>query len=131
MLIDNHAIAQGEALRARINAATDAFLNAGGRIQIIESFQYRPMPERTWNNNQGNRAAEDASRRRGSQRSAANKRAGGNTDKHRAQRQRNIDSIMPLLKQGLNSVQIAERIGIDARSVRRIITDEALREVWP
>jgi hypothetical protein len=89
MLIDNHAIAQGEALRARINAATDAFLNAGGRIQIIESFQYRPMPERTWNNNQGNRAAEDASRRRGSQRSAANKRAGAKqcadrrADRHR------------------------------------------------
>lgn len=127
MLIDNHAIAQGEALRARINAATDAFLNAGGRIQIIDGFQCRPMPERTWNNNQGNRAAEDASRRRGVKNSAMKKRS-GNTDKHREQRQRNVDSILPLLRQGLNSVQISERIGIDSRSVRRIITDEGLRE---
>ncbi len=128
MLIDNHAIAQGEALRARINAATDAFLNAGGRIQIIDGFQYSPTPERTWNNNQGNRAAEDASRRRGVKNSAMKKRTSGNTDKHREQRQRNVDSILPLLRQGLNSVQISERIGIDSRSVRRIITDEGLRE---
>lgn len=126
-MIDTSAIARGEPLRARINAATDAFLNAGGRIQIIDGFQYRPMPERTWNNNQGNRAAEDASRRRGVKNSAMKKRS-GNTDKHREQRQRNVDSILPLLKQGLNSVQISERIGIDSRSVRRIITDEGLRE---
>ena len=128
MLIDNHAIAQGEALRAQIDAATDAFINAGGRIQIIDDFQYRPMPERAWNNNQGNRAAEDASRRRGVKNSAMKKRTSGNTDKHREQRQRNVDSILPLLRQGLNSVQISERIGIDSRSVRRIITDEGLRE---
>jgi hypothetical protein len=56
------------------------------------------------------------------------KRTSGNTDKHREQRQRNVDSILPLLRQGLNSVQIGERIGIDSRSVRRIITDEGLRE---
>lgn len=128
MLIDNHAIAQGEALRARINAATDAFLNAGGRIQIIDGFQYRPIPERTWNNNQGNRSAEDASRRRGVKSSAASKRAGGNTNKYREQRRRNVELIKPLLDQGLSSYQIAPLVGLTDRSVRNIISMEGLRD---
>jgi hypothetical protein len=131
-MIDTSAIARGEPLRAQIESATAEFLRKGGTIFIADNtIRPKEPPRTTWNKNQGNRAAEDASRRRGVKNSAMKKRTSGNTDKHREQRQRNIDSIMPLLKQGLNSVQIAERIGIDARSVRRIITDEALREVWP
>jgi hypothetical protein len=122
-----NTLAAHEAERQKLAAQMDEYVTSGGTIQIIEGFQYRPIPERTWNNNQGNRAAEDASRRRGVKNSAMKKRS-GNTDKHREQRQRNIDSILPLLRQGLNSVQISERIGIDSRSVRRIITDEGLRE---
>ena len=55
-----NTLAAHEAARQKLAAQMDEYVTSGGTIQIIEGFQYRPMPERTWNNNQGNRAAEDA-----------------------------------------------------------------------
>jgi hypothetical protein len=72
MLIDNHAIAQGEALRARINAATDAFLNAGGKIQQLPDSIGKPAPVKpAMFNNSCNPEADAKSRARGNRRSSA------------------------------------------------------------
>lgn len=128
MLIDNHAIAQGELLRAQIAAATAEFIRNGGEIFIVDNIRPQEPPKPTWNNNQGNRSAEDASRRRGVKSSAASKRAGGNTNKHREQRRRNVELIKPLLDQGLSSYQIAPLVGLTDRSVRNIISMEGLRD---
>lgn len=71
MLIDNHAIAQGEALRAQIDAATAAFLNAGGKIQLLPDsigklIEIKPAVF----NNAGNLEADQRSRKRGARNSA-------------------------------------------------------------
>lgn len=123
-----NTLAAHEAERQKLAAQMDEYVTSGGTIKIIEGFQYRPIPERTWNNNQGNRSAEDASRRRGVKSSAASKRAGGNTNKHREQRRRNVELIKPLLDQGLSSYQIAPLVGLTDRSVRNIISMEGLRD---
>ncbi len=70
MLIDNHAIAQGEALRAQIDAATAAFLNAGGKIQLLPDSIGKPIKPALFNNSTS--AESDArSRARGIRKSAA------------------------------------------------------------
>lgn len=126
MLIDNHAIAQGESRRAQINAATAEFLRNGGKIFIVDNkVQPQEPPKTTWNNNQGNRAAEDASRRRGVRNSNIAKH-GGNTEYHKKMRADNVAAIGPLIQQGLSTEDIALKIGITARAVRRIIHDEGL-----
>jgi len=72
MLIDNHAIAQGEALRARINAATAAYLNAGGKIQQLPDSIGKPAPVKpAMFNNSCNPEADAKSRARGNRRSSA------------------------------------------------------------
>lgn len=72
MLIDNHAIAQGEALRAQIDAATAAFLNAGGKIQLLPDSIGKPSPVKpAMFNNSCNPEADAKSRARGNRRSSA------------------------------------------------------------
>jgi hypothetical protein len=71
MLIDNHAIAQGEALRAQIDAATAAFLNAGGKIQLLPDSIGKPIEIKPVAfNNAGNLEADLRSRKRGARNSA-------------------------------------------------------------
>ena len=72
MLIDNHAIAQGEALRAQIDAATAAFLNAGGKIKLLPDSIGKPATVKpAMFNNSCNPEADAKSRARGNRRSSA------------------------------------------------------------
>jgi hypothetical protein len=42
-MIDTSAIAQGDALRAQLDAATAAYLNAGGKIQLLPNSIGKPI----------------------------------------------------------------------------------------
>lgn len=70
-MIDTSAIAQGDALRAQIDAATAAFLNAGGKIQLLPDSIGKPIEIKPVAfNNSGNLEADQRSRKRGARNSA-------------------------------------------------------------
>lgn len=71
-MIDTSAIARGEPLRAQIDAATAAFLNAGGKIQLLPDSIGKPAPLKpAMFNNSCNPEADAKSRARGNRRSSA------------------------------------------------------------
>jgi len=70
-MIDTSAIAQGDALRAQIDAATAAYLNAGGKIQLLPDSIGKPIAIKPAAfNNAGNVEADQRSRKRGARKSA-------------------------------------------------------------
>jgi len=71
-MIDTSAIARGEPLRAQIESATAAYLNAGGKIQQLPDSIGKPAPVKpAMFNNSCNPEADAKSRARGSRRSAS------------------------------------------------------------
>jgi hypothetical protein len=70
-MIDTSAIARGEPLRAQIESATAAFLNAGGKIQLLPDSIGKPIEIKPVAfNNAGNLEADLRSRKRGARNSA-------------------------------------------------------------
>lgn len=70
-MIDTSAIARGEPLRAQIESATAAFLNAGGKIQQLPDSIGKPIEIKPVAfNNSGNLEADQRSRKRGARNSA-------------------------------------------------------------
>lgn len=70
-MIDTSAIAQGDALRAQLDAATAAYLNAGGKIQLLPDSIGKPIAIKPAAfNNAGNVEADMRSRKRGARNSA-------------------------------------------------------------
>lgn len=71
-MIDTSAIARGEPLRAQIESATAAYLNAGGKIQQLPDSIGKPIEIKPVAfNNAGNLEADQRSRKRGARNSAA------------------------------------------------------------
>jgi hypothetical protein len=71
-MIDTSAIARGEALRAQIESATAAYLNAGGKIQQLPDSIGKPATVKpAMFNNSCNPEADAKSRARGNRRSSA------------------------------------------------------------
>jgi len=71
-MIDTSAIARGEPLRAQIESATAAYLNAGGKIQQLPDSIGKPAPVKpAMFNNSCNPEADAKSRARGNRRSSA------------------------------------------------------------
>jgi hypothetical protein len=70
-MIDTSAIARGEPLRAQIESATAAYLNAGGKIQLLPDSIGKPIEIKPVAfNNSGNLEADQRSRKRGARNSA-------------------------------------------------------------
>lgn len=70
-MIDTSAIARGEPLRAQIESATAAYLNAGGKIQLLPDSIGKPIEIKpAVFNNAGNLEADQRSRKRGARNSA-------------------------------------------------------------
>jgi hypothetical protein len=70
-MIDTSAIARGEPLRAQIESATAAYLNAGGKIQLLPDSIGKPIEIKPVAfNNSGNLEADRRSRKRGARNSA-------------------------------------------------------------
>ena len=70
-MIDTSAIARGEPLRAQIESATAAYLNAGGKIQLLPDSIGKPAPVKpAMFNNSCNPEADAKSRARGNRRSS-------------------------------------------------------------
>jgi hypothetical protein len=71
-MIDTSAIARGEPLRAQIESATAAYLNAGGKIQQLPDSIGKPATVKpAMFNNSCNPEADAKSRARGNRRSSA------------------------------------------------------------
>lgn len=71
-MIDTSAIARGEPLRAQIESATAAYLNAGGKIQKLPDSIGKPATVKpAMFNNSCNPEADAKSRARGNRRSSA------------------------------------------------------------
>ncbi len=114
MLIDNHAIAQGEALRAEIAAKVAAYEAEFGPVQTLpirtddKRVPYRiSCPEK-----------KEAAKAKARQKMI---------EPRSAERKRNGERIGAMLKIGVPVRIIAERIGIAERSVRRILAEDGIK----
>ncbi|MCQ4302253.1 hypothetical protein NAV11_20255 [Pseudomonas songnenensis] len=115
MLIDNHAIAQGEALRAELDlsAKIAAYEAEFGPVQTLpirtddKRVPYRiSCPEKK-------KADKDKARSK-------------LVEQRSRERQRSSERISAMLKIGVSPRIIAERIGIAERSVRRIMAEDGI-----
>ena len=114
MLIDNHAIAQGDALRAEIAAKVAAYEAEFGPVQTLpirtddKRVPYRiSCPEK-----------KQAAMTKGRDKLNAARTA---------ERQRNGERIEAMLKLGVSVKIICERTGLALRTVRRIIAEDGLK----
>lgn len=113
MLIDNHAIAQGELLRAQIAAKVAVWEATNGPVQTLpirtddKRVPYRiSCPEKK-------QADKDKARSK-------------LVEQRSRERQRISERISAMLKIGVSPRIIAERIGIAERSVRRIMAEDGI-----
>jgi len=123
-MIDHTAIAAGNSLRAEIAAKMAAYEAKHGPVET-KPIITRTSPAIVYDNA---RAADMArSRAKGARKGGAAMAAERVTspcgDWQKARRQRNIDTIKPLLIQGMSTAAIAEVVGLSPRSVNRIVAE--------